>query len=161
MTLCLRCCTTVETSEHLKECSDIDASHFRQEQLQSFLLALEPLHTAPFLITTFEYKLSLALCIPYDPKYQLRDSIPRESKRTLISVICHQNLVGWEMSMKGHTSKYWLELQLGYPMAEATFQNWDTILVRLLLEIPFFMDNHGRIREKITGKGNCYHKITI
>jgi hypothetical protein len=125
----------VEAHDHIREGSDEKAVLFRKEQLHTFLTALEHAHTAPFLITAIEYKLSLALSIPYLPKHELREQLSHDTHRSLMSAICHQNVLGWDMFLKKFTSIYWAKIQLQQPVMISDTHSWETMLMRNLLQL--------------------------
>jgi hypothetical protein len=125
--LCPRCNTTVETNAHIRECSDNDATRFQQEQPQTFILALEHLHTAPFILTTFEYKLSIAYCLPYEPKNPFRENIPIDLKDMLTATRSTTSLQQW-LARIAHLKKVSESL---YAHGNATQLTLHQVLARL------------------------------
>ena len=132
--LCPWCQIRVKTEQHIRERPNKGAISFRQTQLKSFLIELERTYTAPYLIRIFEYKLSLCLNVPYHPTPDCTTNTPLYYSR-IITATRHQNLIGWDMFLKGFTFIYWHELQTAYPSPEANVQHWDFTLVRSLLKL--------------------------
>jgi hypothetical protein len=61
-------------------------------------------------IVTFEYKLSLLLQIPYMRTYSVATALDAPHHYNLLTAIRHQNIIGWDLFLKGYTSKYWMTL---------------------------------------------------
>jgi len=124
----------VETSNPILECPNTDALLFRQKQLQAFLLDLERMHSALYIVTTMEYKLSLAFCLPYNPQYPLRVSISNDLKISMLRAICHYNIIGCDNFLKGYISKYWKDIKQHCTTASIC-QNWDARLIQSVLRL--------------------------
>jgi hypothetical protein len=88
-------------------------------------------NTLIYMITTFEYKLSLALSIDFIPHYSVTEQSKAPDHLSLIIAICHQNLIGWDNFLRGFTSIYWNDLyqqaHAGYPSTPNP--QWDVTLV--------------------------------
>jgi len=78
--LCPRCHGAIETSNHISTCMEESALTHRHDKLRSFLLDLGRIHTSRFLLTTFEYKLSITLNLPDIPQYQMQELLSPESR---------------------------------------------------------------------------------
>jgi hypothetical protein len=68
------------------------------------------IRTPLYIISTFEYKLSDVLLLPFNQKYIITSSVPQYTKNRLMEAIKHQNIVGWDNFLRGFTSTYWAEL---------------------------------------------------
>jgi hypothetical protein len=112
---------------------------FSTKAVTSFLLDMERMHIAPYILTTLEYKLSLVLCVPYDAKYHLREGISNDLKNIVLFAIRHQNVIGWDNFLKGYVSKYWREIQMECTMVSMC-QNWDVRMVQNALTLYQYMD---------------------
>jgi len=66
--------------------------------------------TLAFLLSTFEYKLSWTLDLPFHHNYQCSYVISNSVKQDLMRAVCHQNVIGWNIFLKGYTSQYWTQL---------------------------------------------------
>jgi hypothetical protein len=58
----------------------------------------------------YEYKLSLALKLPYSQQFYIMDQLPQTLYCTLIQAIQHQNTVGRDNFLRGYISSYWFSL---------------------------------------------------
>jgi hypothetical protein len=119
-------------------CPQISAMEQRIEGLKKFLSTLLSLQTPIYLIATLEYKLSMTLQIPFDPQYVHTCPIPTDTHLMLITAIRHQNLLGWDLFLRGFTSNYWNTV---FTMAHCnstspkTIQQWDQKLVEEALNL--------------------------
>lgn len=94
------CLLVIETPSQIRECTHPDMLSYPHNQLPSFLTNLEQFHTLPCIITTFEYKLSLALHLQYSTPYPILSTLPPPTHQLLIQAIWHQNRLGWDMALK-------------------------------------------------------------
>ncbi len=78
------------------------------------------------MLTTFEYKISLTLDISYVQNYCCHSTLPPTLKNNLLQAIHHQNVLGWDMFLKGFSSLYWVELFNGHdePTEKHKSTNW-------------------------------------
>ena len=106
--LCPRCCTAIETSQHVYKCSQSQAISNWRSFLKKFLSSLLSIKTLIYNISTLEYKLSITLEIPFIPTFHIQDEIPPLTKMLLINAIRHQNIIGWDNFLRGYMSLYWL-----------------------------------------------------
>jgi hypothetical protein len=108
--LCPHCCQAIETSDHIWNCPYAEAITSRHDFLQLFLKHLLSLHTPVYILTVYEYKLSLALKLPYSQQFYIMDQLPQTLYCTLIQAIRHQNTVGRDNFLRGYISSYWFSL---------------------------------------------------
>lgn len=99
-TLCPCYATTVETHNHFLMRPAPDATDAWSKPPKSFLLEIKRIHSVPCLLTTFEYKLSLTLDIPYSQTYQLSHNRASDVHRILLCAMQHQNVLGWDSALK-------------------------------------------------------------
>jgi len=64
--LCLRCNSFVETSEHIMSCPNIKVPSSRKSSLDSFLSRMRQAGSPNYILSTFKYKLSLTLHCDYN-----------------------------------------------------------------------------------------------
>jgi len=89
------------------------------------------IHTPIYFMALFEYNLSVLLNLPRTP-------LPTVQNNILLTNICNQNIIGWDLFIKGYTSAYWHHTQLSisalnqYPPPPL---KWDSSLVSLLLQL--------------------------
>ncbi len=105
--LCPRCQKAIETNLHVWTCQQPLAVTRRTLLLQNILSNLVQIQTPLYIIVTLEYKLSLILELLLHNKYILNNQIPQDTHQKLLSVIHHQNIIGWDNFLKGFTSNYW------------------------------------------------------
>ena len=103
--ICPRCCLTVGTPSHILVCHDTSATCNQSLYLQQFLFALVKIHTPIYFMALFEYNLSVLLNLPRTP-------LPTVQNNILLTNICNQNIIGWDLFIKGYTSAYWHNTQL-------------------------------------------------
>jgi len=108
---------------------------YQHKQLISFLTNLEWFHTLPCSITTFEYKLSSTLHLPYSPTYPSLSTLPPPTHQLLIQAIQNQNLLGWDTALKGYTSQLWWDLQNSHLGSLPVCLNWDVRLVSTITSL--------------------------
>jgi hypothetical protein len=70
ISLCPLCLTTVETIQHIHQCQAASVRVHRLQLLTNFLQQLSQISTPISIITTFHYKLSITLDLPYSPPAQ-------------------------------------------------------------------------------------------
>jgi hypothetical protein len=121
------------------------------------------MQSAPYILTTLEYKLSLALYLPYNPQYPLRVSISNDLKNIVLRAICHQNIIGWDNFFK-RIHLLILErdpngMYHGFHMSELGCQNG----AKRIIAIPILVDEQEyfssrefmeRIERKIASTGD-------
>jgi hypothetical protein len=95
--LCPQCRQEIETSDHIWSCQQVDAITSRRNFLQLFLKQLLDINIPLHILMAFDYKLSLALHLPYSCQFQITDQLPQTLYCTLIQAIRHQNIVGWDI----------------------------------------------------------------
>jgi len=101
--LCSRCSSTVETWDHVFSCPDSQATTSRREALSTFLSSLVKMGTPFYILSTFEYKLSLVFALPFRNDFPVSFPIPSSKKLCLMDAIRHQNLLGWDRFICGYT----------------------------------------------------------
>jgi hypothetical protein len=106
--LCPRCSSAIETSEHMYQCPQTQAISNCRSFLENFFSHLLSLKTPIYILCTLEYKLSITLDIPFLPKFHNQEEIPPDTKPLLMTVIRHQNIIGWDNFVQGYTSIYWV-----------------------------------------------------
>jgi hypothetical protein len=130
--ICPKCGSTVETSSHVIICPHNSAVEQRTVGLNKFLSSMLSLQTPIYLLSTLEYKSSLTLQIPFAQRYIKSFSIPSDIHLTLLTAIHHQNLLGWDLFLRGFVSKYWNEVFIQAhscsPSSSLT-QIWDQKLI--------------------------------
>jgi len=107
--LCPRCQSRVETITHIQQCPDNQAQSARINLLKTFLKNLHSKGTPDCILTIFEFKISIVLDIPYSQCYHTSSTLDTQ-KMGLINAIRHQNILGWDLFLKGIQSSYWAEL---------------------------------------------------
>jgi len=130
--LCPRCSSAIETSEHVYQCPQTQAISNRKSFLENFLSHLLSLKTPIYILCTLEYKLSIALDIPFLPKFHNQEAILPDTKPLLMTAIRHQNIIGWDNFIRGYTSIYWVyifEHSHSHDIV-CTSQTWDRSLVQ-------------------------------
>ncbi len=108
--LCPRCKSSIEISSHVFSCPHLDAQAAQQEGLNTFLTTLPNIGNPSYLLATFEYKISLTLDISFIQNYCCQSLLPPTLKHNLLQAIRHQNVLRWDMFLKGFSSIYWVEL---------------------------------------------------
>lgn len=129
--ICPRCLSEVETSNHVQTCPAPAVITGCSLSLDHFLTYLVSLGTPIYIIATFKLKLSSTLGIPFLHKYKVTTPIPLPSYKTLILAIRHQNIVGWSNFLRGYISSFW---EIAYNTAhsstmEKKCSNWAVQLV--------------------------------
>jgi hypothetical protein len=136
--LCPRCEGTVKTSSHVMICPHKSAVEQRIEGLHKFLSNLLSIHTPVYLISTLEYKLSLTLQVPFVHHYLNSYPISPDIHLTLLTAICHQNELGWDLFLRGFISHYWNEVYIqahSSSPSSSPVQLWDQKLVEGSLKL--------------------------
>jgi len=59
------------------------------------------------ILISFELKLSGALALPYAQRFSLASPISLRHHRAIITAVRHQNILGWDMFLKGFISTKW------------------------------------------------------
>jgi hypothetical protein len=85
--LCPRCSSTVETWDHVFSCPDSQAIAFRNEALLTFLSLRVKMGTPLYILSTFEYKLSLLFALPFPNSFPVLSPIPTSTKHRLMDAI--------------------------------------------------------------------------
>jgi hypothetical protein len=100
--------STVEMNDHLLQCSDPDTLASRSCILLESIDILHQSNTPPplLLLNTLHYKWSLVLALPSPVIDQ--ESAVNGIPFSLLQVIKHQNMLGWDNMLRGYTSIYWL-----------------------------------------------------
>jgi len=104
--VCLCCQTFVETSSHVSICPAESAVSQQIEHLRTFLSELESQQTSIYLLTIFEYKLSLILNLMYQQTFTITIPASPTQQQILMKASRHQNLVGWDNFLWGYISIY-------------------------------------------------------
>jgi hypothetical protein len=104
--ICPGCCLTVETPSHILVCHDTSATCEQSLYLQQFLFALVKIHTPIYFMALFEYNLSVLLNLPRTQVFQVATPLPTVQSNILLTNICNQNIIGWDLFIKGYTSAY-------------------------------------------------------
>jgi hypothetical protein len=130
--LCPRCSSAIKTSEHVYQCPQAQAISNHRSFLENFLSHLLSLKTPIYILCTMEYKLSIALDIPFLPKFHNQEEIPSDTKPLLMTAIRHQNIIGWDNFIWGYTSIYWVYIFQHSHSHDIvhTSQTWDRSLVQ-------------------------------
>ena len=97
-------------SSHVLSCPNLDVQNARKQGLTAFMNTLKNIGTPSYILATFEYKLSLTLDISDTQNYCCQSLLPPPLKHNLLRAIRHQNVIGWDMFLKGFSSNYWVEL---------------------------------------------------
>jgi len=105
--ICPRCSSYPETHSHVYQCLATGAVKFRTIALNTFLDALLARHTPMAILISFELKLSGALALPYAQRFSLASPISLHHHRAIITAVRHQNILGWDMFLKGFISTKW------------------------------------------------------
>jgi hypothetical protein len=95
--LCSRFGSAVETSDHVYRCSKVQAVANQRSFLPSFLSSLLSAGAPIYIISTFEYKLSITLDIPF-PTFDVHVEVPSHTKTLLFTAFRHQDIIGWGVS---------------------------------------------------------------
>jgi hypothetical protein len=82
--LCPRCCRMTDITTHFLQCPHPDAVKFQHNALLSMLQTTLKQGTPIQMILTFEYKLSLALSIPYTSQFRCASTITNEQRVRLL-----------------------------------------------------------------------------
>jgi hypothetical protein len=105
--LCPRCHGTIEeTNAHCLVCPNTDATNTRTQLLHSFLLNLEQCHTLLWNTNSQVHWRSLTAL---NTILHMTSHLTKTPQ--LLQAILHQNILGWDMLLKGFTSAYWTETQ--------------------------------------------------
>lgn len=113
------------------------AMTYRASLLDQFLSKLIPLNTPIHIIITLKYKLSLTLDILYKQKYSAPTNLSSSDKQALLSMICQQNLIGWNLFLKGYQTESWLSIfrSLSSCIPSPQQCSWDIHLSSLTSEL--------------------------
>jgi len=106
--------------------------------LHSFLSTMVKLGTPLYILTTFEFKLSNVLDIPYNQQFHVSQPIPPSVKCYLIEAICHQILLGWDKYLCGFTSTIWEEelVRKAHRIGDSsTHSNWANRLIASIFQL--------------------------
>jgi hypothetical protein len=131
--------------------------------LASFLATLKQHCTAIPILATLEYKLSLALQVPYVRLYCISIRSSPNQHQLLIQAIKHQNIIGWDNFLRGYTSIFWMDSYMSFfasPNMTATLcLTWDVELIRasIFLSTSLWADRncfiHGTYYECVPWNG--------
>jgi hypothetical protein len=79
----------------------------------------------------------MVLDISYSQLYSNSSNLDTRKKTKLINAIRHQNILGWDLFMKGIQSSYWAELyqDLYDNLKHHINHNWSEFLIRSALEL--------------------------
>jgi len=137
--ICHRCQSAVENSDHVLTCGDPRAVAQCSTLLQSTLQDLLKIGTPIQIVTVLEYKLSLVLNIPYKYNFQPASTLPPPHHSTLLTAICHQNLIGWDCFLKGYTSIFWntlvTEVLHSTIWPNLTSDTWDIHFIATIIKL--------------------------
>ena len=97
-------------SSHVLSCPNLDAQNARKQGLTAFMTTLKNIGTPSYILATFEYTLSLTLDISDTQNYCCQSLLRPPLKHNLLRAIRQQNVIGWDMFLKGFSSNYWVEL---------------------------------------------------
>ncbi len=80
-----------------------------------------------FLISSTNCHWYLVLHIPYNEEYMATTTPSSRIKKLLITVIHHQNIIGWDLYLKGFIFKYWYNVQWDHSslLPPKRSQRWD------------------------------------
>jgi len=89
------------------------------------------------IITTFHYKLSITLDLPYSPPAQNHEDFSSCISPPLLDAIRHQNIIGWDCFLRGFTSIYWKHAFIALFNNAHSFPrpDWDIRLVALVIDL--------------------------
>jgi len=105
--VCPRCKSRVKTHDHVYQCEDKAALQKRSTLLNDFLYLMVKQNTPMHIIACFSYKLSIVLNVPQNPSFTVATQLSKTHHTLLIKAIQHQNLIGWNMFLRGFTSCLW------------------------------------------------------
>lgn len=105
--------------------------------MQRFLQHLRDLHTPLKIILTFPYKLALTLDICFTTSYQHTAKTSPGILPTLLDAIQHQNIIGWDLFLRGYKSIQWIKAYEDLFDDEQFFPKteWDVQLVKLAIDL--------------------------
>lgn len=131
-----RCQSTVETIDHIHQCTCTITISSRQQLLQIYIKKLQE-RTPQLLHNTLEYKLSLVLELP---TIRYHHSIMHSSQTIptpILVAIRHLNIAGWDCFLKGFISMYWSSAYLMTRLASQKLQphDWSVQVVTATVEI--------------------------
>lgn len=152
--LCPWCQCSVEIIDHICQCLIPSASSCHKIFLQQFLKCLININTPMQIIVTLERKLSLTLDIPYDARHAYPSQDPATIPHSLITTIQHQNIIGWDVFIKGYTSNHWMAayVHLHISAYSTLTLDWDVKLVSMAIALykgiwdDRNIDIHGKSR---------------
>lgn len=102
---CPRCDCHNETAHHIYQCPDKTATNERHKLLEDAIHELTQKGMPKPIINTLEENLSEILVLQTHKQYNKSKSTPTTT--TLETALHHQNLIGWELFLRGYISKLW------------------------------------------------------
>ncbi len=94
------------------------------------------MHTPIHIIDCFEYKLSLALDLVYSKQFYTATSLPADQNRILLDAIKHQNIIGWDLFIRGFTSSKWIDVFNAIRTYDCRHRlHWDVTLISGVLTL--------------------------
>jgi hypothetical protein len=123
------------------------------------VLVIFTIGTPLYLVHVFEYKLSIALDLPFSKVYHTSYEIPQNTHNLLLDAIRHQNILGWDKFLCGYTSIYRHQLySLAHSDTDKVCNQWDSKLIKDALQLyrQIWADRndhlHGSSRKKAQQK---------
>jgi hypothetical protein len=96
-----------ETANHISICQEAQSRNACTMTLYEALEALHQINTNAHILGVLETNLTHTLKIENRNKYLITDPEPK-----IISNACqHQNIIGWDLLLRGYASKYWSSAQ--------------------------------------------------
>jgi len=128
---CPRCQVAIETPSHVFYCPNLEAKTFRTQALSLFLSSLTKNKTSIHIIQVLECKLPQFLKLDYMDQFLPLSTLDLTAYSTLLSAVWHQNIIGWQLFIKGYTSDYWKSAFhcLQGPNMSGDSQHWAVSLV--------------------------------
>jgi hypothetical protein len=163
--LCSRCQSAIETSDHILSCPNTQATSTRKHLLDSFLSEMHQAGTPNYILSTLEYKLSLTLHIKYVQTFFSHGQIPPNNYPLLLQAIRHQNFIGWDNFLQGYTSVYWVSLfNLAHSdNSKQQSTRWDVKLVTSGIQIlkEIWSDRNSQFHGTIKAETRILHRERI
>jgi hypothetical protein len=104
------------------------------------------------IIACFSYKLSIMLNVPQNPCFTVATQLSITHHILLIKAIQHQDLIGWNMFLRGFTSRLWFTVfSTLHDNTNIKKQRWDVTLVYAITSL---------VRDIRSDRNNTLHGTT-
>jgi hypothetical protein len=135
--LCPRCMTEPENADHILKCNETSARSSRSTILYDALHQLSTNDTNQYILHSLEEGMTMFLEIPSKNLYLLQNQIKPLEEETINKARRHQNLIGWDMLLRGFSSKFWAVAQEKVATTTSTLRKpaWSTVFVDNMLLI--------------------------